>query len=362
MYNTNSKKEYLEKKKIAKELENYYRKKRKELNLASFERCAKYLEEVTGKKSYLADRGIIFAQHDFEKVIAEIILGKSFAVVSGFNPSSPFHLGHKVLFDVLVYLQSLGGEIFIPITNEESYVDGKTESLEQGINLAHKLLIPQIFSLGLDKEKTKVFIESEYPQIYNFAFRISKLMTYEYAKMVFGNDSLVNVGQIFYRGAVQVAQILLPQLPKYGGPKITVIPVGIDQHPYILLARDVAKKLGMIPPAEIIFKFQPSLKNPSEKMSGSKPETAIYLTDEPAIIKKRISGGFTGAISSLDGHRKFGAVPEACSVFNLLRFHCKDNGFVDTVYKKYKKGQMTAEELKQITIDFISKLKIYGNQ
>jgi hypothetical protein len=53
---------------------------------------------------------------------------------------------------------------------------------------------------------------------------------------------------MFYRAAVQIAQILLPQYDEFGGPKPTIIPVGIDQHPYILLARDIAEKKGFIPP------------------------------------------------------------------------------------------------------------------
>ena len=182
---------------------------------------------------------------------------------------------------------------------------------------------------------------------------ISRLVTYDMVKAVFGKESLVNVGQIYYRGVVQLAQILLPQLPEFDGPKPTLIPVGIDQHPYILLARDVAKKLGMIPPSELVISFQPSLLDPEEKMSGSKPNTAIYLSDSEEIIRKKINRAYTGAVSSLEEHRACGGISEICPVFQLLRYHYPDDAFVEKIQAEYASGQLTTSELKTITADII---------
>lgn len=135
--------------------------------------------------------------------------------------------------------------------------------------------------------------------------------------------------------------------------KQTLIPVGIDQHPYILLARDVAKKMKFIPPSELVFKFQNSLLDPFEKMSGSKPKTAIYLTDSPEDIRDKIQKAFTGSVSVLDVHKKLGGIPEACSVFSLLYFHHPDNQFVNDIFYRYKRGDINMDTLKKITGDFI---------
>ncbi|MEK7073830.1 MAG: tryptophan--tRNA ligase [Patescibacteria group bacterium] len=343
--------EYKEKRTIAQKLERYYRGQAKKNGLSSLDRVKAYLPDEYIFRSMR--RGFAFAHLDIEPIIECIVRKKPFTVVSGLNPSSSLHFGHKALFDVLVDLQSLGADVQIPLTNDESYVDGKAKSIEDSKRIATEQILPGIQAFGFIPEKTKIYVITETPIIYRFAMSISRLVTYEMVKAVFGKESLVNVGQIFYRGVVQLAQILLPQLPEFGGPKPTLIPVGIDQHPYILLARDVAKKLGMIPPSELVVKFQPSLLDPEQKMSGSKPNTAIYLNDTEDVIKKKISRAYTGAVSSLEDHRRYGAIPEICSVFALLLNHHPDDIFVEKIRNEYASGRMTTSELKNITADFV---------
>lgn len=343
--------EYKEKLSIEKKLTRYYKKEARKNGLSSLDRIKAYLpdEYVFGGMR----RGFAIAHMGLEPIIECIARNKPFTVVSGLNPSSPLHLGHKALFDVLVDLQKLGAEVHIPLTNDESYVDGKAASIEESRQTAYEQIIPDLVSLGFAPDRTKMYVLTDTPIIYRFAMGISRLVTYEMVKAVFGKESLVNIGQIFYRGVVQLAQILLPQLPEYGGPKPTLIPVGIDQHPYVLLARGVAKKLGMIPPSELVVKFQPSLLDPEQKMSGSKPNTAIYLTDTEEDIRKKISRAYSGAVTSLVDHQQFGALPEICPVFTLLANHHPDDIFVKNVRLEYASGRMTTQELKTITSDFI---------
>ena len=350
--------EYQEKAKLGKSIGQYYRDKVEELNLKSFSKIKAYLEAFLPDQNPLITRDIIFAHLDFEPFTTCIAEGKPFTVVSGLNPSSPLHLGHKVMFDMLLYLQKLGADIYIPITNDESYIDGKVKSLAESRKIAYEEIIPSIISFGFDPKKTKIYVLSDYPDIYNLAMHISKNVTNKYVSTVFGDEALDNSGKAFYRSAVQLAQILLPQLEEFGGPKNTLIPVGIDQHPYILIARDVAKKMGYVPPSELVFKFQNSLLNPFEKMSGSKPKTAIYLSDSPEVIREKIQKAFTGAVSILDVHQKLGGIPEACSVFSLLYFHHPDNQFVTDIYNRYKKGEITMKELKEVTTRFITDIVV----
>jgi len=348
--------EYKDKLRLGKRITDYYKSKVKELNLKNFSRIKSYFEAGLDKTHFHLSRDIIFAHLGFEPFTTSIVEGKAFTVVSGLNPSSPLHLGHKVMFDLLLYLQKLGADIFIPVTNDESYLDGKVENLAKSRELAYKEVIPSIIAFGFDPKKTKIFVDSDYPDLYNLAIRISKHVTNKYVETTFGEGSLDNSGKAFYRSAVQLAQILMPQLEEFGGPKNTLIPVGIDQHPYILIARDVARRMKLIPPSELIFKFQNSLLDPFEKMSGSKPKTAIFLNDSPEAINEKIQKTFTGSVSVLDTHKRLGGVPEACSVFSLLYFHHPDDEFVFDIYKRYQKGRISAKELKQITLNFIVEL------
>lgn len=348
--------EYDQKVALSNLITGYYQSKIKEMHLQDFSRMKKYLEVFLPDTHHLMHRDIICGHLDFEPFSTPIANKQPFAVVSGLNPSSPLHLGHKVLFDLLLYLQKLGADIFIPITNDESYVDGKVASLAESRRIAYEEIIPSIIAFGFDPSKTKIYVMSDYPEVYNFAIKISRFVTNKYVETVFGNGALDNSGKAFYRSAVQLAQILLPQLAEFGGNKHTLIPVGIDQHPYLLIARDIAKKMGYVPPSEMILKFQGSLLNPFEKMSGSKPKTSIYLTDTEEMVRKKINSAYTGAVSSLDAHRILGGIPEACSVFSILHFHCTDEDFVNKIYEKYKRGLITMTELKTITADLVVKM------
>jgi tryptophanyl-tRNA synthetase len=341
-----SAKEYKEKLLLKKKIEKYCQKESIKNGLNDLEKIKKYLPERLLFKHLR--RNIVIAHLDFEKVLSEIMKTGKFTVVSGLNPSSGLHYGHKLLFDLLLELQNIGADVFIPITNDETYLDSKSNSLNGSRDIALKEIIPSTIALGFNSKRTHIFVDTEYPDIYKFAIKISKYVSTTDVNKLFGKEALNNPGQVFYRGCVQLAQILLPQLPEFGGPKLTLIPVGIDQHPYVLLARDVAKKMGLIPPAELVIKFQPSLINPEKKMSKSDPTTAIFLSDNKVIIKEKIQKAYTGTVSSREGHNKFGGVLEICTVFALLNNQCQDDKLVLKLYKDYKNGSLMASELKNI--------------
>lgn len=344
--------EYQEKVAIKKRLATYYRDQSVKNGLTDMRRIKSYLPDDLMFRQLKRD--LVIAHLDFEPILELIADKKEFVVVSGLNPSSALHLGHNTLFDLLLSLHGLGGRIYIPLTNDESYIDGKVKTMGESKRVAYEEIIPSIIAFGFDQKRTHIYVDTEYPTLYPFAMRVSKYVSMAEVESLFGKESLVTPGQIFYRGCVQLAEILMPQLPEFGGPKHTLIPVGIDQHPYILLARDVAKRMGFVPPSELVMRFLPSLKDPEQKMSGSKPETAIYLSDTSEVIEKKIASAFTGAVSSLEEHKRFGGVPEACSVFALLTAYMENDSDLSNLCRQYTKGEVLMGELKAIAIRCIS--------
>lgn len=353
-YLAKAQKEYMEKILLKKKMDTFFIKESSKNGLANLERIKKYLPESLLFKHLKRD--IVIAQLDFERILSEISETGKFTVVSGLNPSSGLHYGHKILFDLLLELQNIGADIYIPITNDETYLDGKSESLGKSKETALKEIIPTIISFGFNPKTTHIFIDTEYQDIYKLAIRISKYVSMQELYKLFGDEALSNPGKVFYRGCVQLAQILLPQMPEFGGPKTTLIPVGIDQHPYILLARDVAKKIGLIPPSELVIKFQPSLKSPETKMSKSDPSSAIFLSDSGNEINTKIQKAFTGSVSTKLGHNEFGGIPEICTVFSLLNNQCQDDTLVLKTYSDYKDGKLLTTDLKKIVAKLITSI------
>lgn len=339
--------DYKEKQIIKKRLAKYYRQQSIKNGLSGLEKIRAYTPIVF--QPLAMRRGLVVAQMGYADVLALMAQNMPFTIISGLNPSSQLHVGHKVLFDMLLELQKLGGELYIPITDDESYVDRKVEKLSDGTKNAKEKIIPVLQNMGFDPNKTQYLIDTQQKNLYQFAIEISRHVSMTQLHQLFGVDSLTNSGQVFYRGCVQLAEILMPQLPCNGGPRHTLIPVGIDQHPYVLLARDVARKMGMVPPSELVLRFFPSLADPEKKMSKSSPESALFLDDTADVIRRKIKRAFTGAVGSLEDHQKLGGVPEACSVFALQQAFNSNDDELSSLYERYVEGKLLMSELKENT-------------
>lgn len=80
---------------------------------------------------------------------------------------------------------------------------------------------------------------------------------------------------------------------------------------------------GFIPPASIYHRFMTGLTG--GKMSSSKPESHISLTEDPKVAAKKIMKAITGGKQSLSEQKKLGGEPEKCSVYEFLVFHLSDD-------------------------------------
>lgn len=126
------------------------------------DRLLKYLPEA----SKYMKKGITFAHQDFEVIAKALANDETFAVISGLSPTGPLHFGHKVIFDELLWLQKLGADVFIPVTNDEAYVVGKSKSLTESRKCAYEEVIPSIIAFGFKPKKTKILELFNWPKFY----------------------------------------------------------------------------------------------------------------------------------------------------------------------------------------------------
>jgi len=80
---------------------------------------------------------------------------------------------------------------------------------------------------------------------------------------------------------------------------------------------------GFVPPASIYHRFMTGLTG--GKMSSSKPESHIALTEDPKEAAKKIMKAITGGRQSLAEQKKLGGQPEKCSIYEFLVFHLSDD-------------------------------------
>ncbi|MCX8168729.1 MAG: tryptophan--tRNA ligase [Candidatus Methanomethylicia archaeon] len=286
---------------------------------------------------------MIFAHRDLDKYLKRKEEGDILAIVSGRGPSEELHLGHLCLFEFIKYLQEeLNAKVFIPISDDEKYVFNKVESLEKAYKYALSNAL-SIISLGFRENDTKLYISTISDWVYKMAVSFSRNLTYNTVKATFGFEDEVNIGEIFY-AAVQAAHILGPTI-LYNYP--VLVPIGMDQDPYMRLSRDIAGKLKIFKPASIYLRFIRGLTG--EPMSASKPETSIFITDAPEAIRRKVWDAFTGGRATIEEQRKFGGEPEKCIVYEWLSiFHFTDLKNIEEHYIKCRNGEIICGECKRI--------------
>lgn len=301
----------------------------------------------------LLRRGIYFSHRDFDKWLENSDNGRKISVLTGRGPSEKMHLGHLVPFLVAKSLQEeFNCNVYIPISDDEKFFVKENLSYENAIEYSKDNIL-DLIALGFKPGKTFIFQDFVYTDIYKYAARIAKRMTYSTAKAAFGLTPEKNIGWSFYP-AMQAAHILFPQFKE--GKHSTVVPVGIDQDPFIRLTRDIAEHsdFKFEKPAALHAKFIPSLQG-GAKMSSS-GEGVIFLSDSPEEVKRKINKyAFSGGRDTLEEHRKFGGNPDVDVSFQYLKIFFEPNDKeLKKIEEDYRSGKLLSGELKKITIDKIN--------
>jgi tryptophanyl-tRNA synthetase len=301
---------------------------------------------------HLMRRGIVFGHRDFEKILKSINEGKKFTVLSGMMPSGKMHFGHKMIVDQLIYYQKYNVNIYIPIADLEAYW-ARGIDFETTKKLAIEEYITNYIALGLNPEKINVYLQSKNETVKDLAMKLAKRVNFNEMRAIYGFSNDTNMGHIL-APLVQVADILHPQLIE---KTPVVVPVGIDQDPHLRLTRDVAsraKEFKFIPPSSTYHRFMTGLLG--GKMSSSKPETAVFLSDKPCkSLRKKIMSCKTGGRETLEEQKKLGGIPEKCVVYEFYVYHLMtDDSELKELYDKCKSGEMTCGQCKKHCYEKIS--------
>ncbi|MDT7901274.1 MAG: tryptophan--tRNA ligase [Acidianus sp.] len=308
------------------------------------------MKKITGDLHVMLRRDVFFSHRDLDLVLKDYEEGKGFFLYTGRAPSLGMHIGHLVPFIFTKWLQEkFKANLYIEITDDEKFMRNPELTLEQTRQFAYDNIL-DIIAVGFDPDRTFIFQDTEYIRnMYPLATKIAKKLTFSEVKATFGLENSSNIGIIFYP-ALQIAPTMFEK-------KRCLIPAGIDQDPYWRLQRDIAESLGYYKAAQIHSKFLPPLTGPEGKMSSSIPESAIYLTDDPKTVERKIMKyAFSGGQPTVELHRKYGGNPEIDVSFQwLYMFFEEDDNKIKKIEEDYRSGKMLTGELKQILIDKLNK-------
>jgi tryptophanyl-tRNA synthetase len=285
-------------------------------------------------------------------------------VLSGIQPTADsFHLGN--------YLGAIRQWVDLQADHETFYcvVDLHAITLEQDpqqLRSRTRRAAAQLLALGVDPERSAVFVQSHIPEHTQLSWVLECLTGFgEAARMTQfkdksakqGGDARVGVG-LFTYPILQAADILVYQADQ--------VPVGEDQRQHIELTRDLAMRFNSrygptftVPAPHIVKGAEKiyDLQDPTAKMSKStsSPAGVVDLLDEPKVSAKKIRSAVT------DTGREISYDPVAkAGVSNLLVIYSALSGrsVADLVAAYDGKGYGALKsDLSEALSDFVTPLR-----
>ncbi len=226
-------------------------------------------------------------------------------VLSGIQPTADsFHVGN--------YLGALRSWVDLQRTHECFYcvVDLHAITIQHDpaeLNRRTRASFAQLLALGVDPQRSTVFLQSHVPEHAQLQWALSCLtgmgeasrMTQFKDKSSKGGADRASVG-LFTYPILQAADILVY--------RADAVPVGEDQRQHLELTRDLAVRFNgrfgqtLTVPEPFIVKDTAKivdLADPTAKMSKSSPAGCVFLLDPPARTEKKIRSAVTDSESEV---------------------------------------------------------------
>jgi tryptophanyl-tRNA synthetase len=223
-----------------------YRKLFEEFGIEAFEDV---LDEVPDPH-YLMRRAIIFGHRDYRRVLEAMRDDDPFAALSGFMPTGDPHIGHKMVFDEIIWHQQQGADAYGLIADLEAHA-ARGLTWDEIDEHAEDYLL-SLLALGFDAEEGTLYRQSANRDLQDLAFELGADANFSEFEAIYGFDGETDVSHM-QSVVTQMADILYPQLEE---PKPTVIPVGPDQDPHMRLARDLAERTRFFKVTEAYASFE----------------------------------------------------------------------------------------------------------
>jgi len=124
----------------------------------------------------------------------------------------------------------------------------------------------------------------------------------------------------------------------------------VDIDVALTVASQKAGDPGYLLPASTYHRFQTGLDG--GKMSSSRPESAIYLTDEKDVYVKKLRSAKTGGRVSAEEQKEHGGLPQECTIYEMYVYHLiEDDDELASIFEECTSGSILCGACKQRCID-----------
>ena len=293
-------------------------------------------------------------------------------ILTGDRPTGRLHVGHYVgSLRERVELQNSGkyDDIYIMIADAQALTDNAEHPEKVRQNILNVAL--DYLAVGLDPEKSTLFIQSMVPQLPELTVYYMNLVT---VARVQRNPTVKSEIQMRnFEASIPVGFLCYPisQAADITAFKATAVPVGEDQLPMLEQCKEIVRKFNatygetLVEPEIILPSNKACLRLPGidgkAKMSKSLGN-CIYLSDEPEEIREKIMSMYTDPNhlrvqdpGQVEGNPVFIYLDAFCkpeyfdeflpeySGLDELKDHYRRGGLGDVKVKKFLNSVMQAE-------------------
>lgn len=225
-------------------------------------------------------------------------ISKQSIVLTGDRPTGPLHLGH--------YVGSLANRVvlqdqctqYIMIADVQALTDNYENPQKVRDNVLEVAL--DYLAVGIDPQKSTIFIQSTIPQIAELTVFYLNLVTLSRLKR---NPTVKNeIQQKGYGEAIPAGFLMYPvsQTADITIVKANVVPVGDDQLPMIEQANEIVRTFNRLYKKEVLVEAQALIPKISrlpgtdgQAKMGKSLGNAIFLSDPTDVVVKKVKGMYT---------------------------------------------------------------------
>ncbi len=233
-----------------------------------------------------------------EELSALLESGRKLVAYDGFEPSGLLHLGSGMLRTIKTNdFTEAGVEFIIYIADWFAYLNNKLGGDLEKIRKVGEYFIEGWKACGMDMKSVKFVWASELVKDPEYWETFLKLSTHTTVKRVMRavtiagrKESEVRSASLLVYPLMQATDVLMLN----GGKGVDICQLGMDQRKVNMLVRDIVDALGRKKPVAVHHHLLAGLKGArmgkeeEDKMSKSKPDTAIFIHDSREEIERKL--------------------------------------------------------------------------
>ncbi|NRD06517.1 tryptophan--tRNA ligase [Lactobacillus delbrueckii subsp. bulgaricus] len=274
-------------------------------------------------------------------------------ILTGDRPTGKLHIGH--------YIGSLKNRVMLQNTGKyDSYIMiADTQALTDNARNPEKIRNSLIevaldyLAVGLDPEKSTIFVQSQIPALFELTTDYMDLVTL--SRLERNPTVKTEIKQKGFGDSLPVGFLTYPvaQAADITAFKATLVPVGDDQEPMLEQTREIVRSFNRTYNVDVLVEpkgyFPPKGQGRLPGLDGNAKMSkslgnAIYLSDDAETVKKKVMSMYTDPNHI---HVEDPGQVEGNTVFTYLDVFDPDKDTVAQLKEDYQKGGLGDVKIKR---------------